>query len=268
MILFPTAKINIGLRVTAKRKDGFHNIESIFYPVPLKDVIEFRKASGFKFTTYGKSVPGKLSENLIQKSWHLLHQHFSIPPVEVNLLKNIPLGSGLGGGSADAAFFIKGLNDFFQLNLTEKKLMELAAQLGSDCPFFIRNKPAFVTGRGEAIRPCKLNLNGIFLILVIPELHFSTKKLFSKVIPKTREISLREFVRQPINQWQNLIVNDFEKQAFRDFPLLAEIKTTLLNKGALYASMTGTGSALYGLFNKKPETEKLEKQGTIYIYKL
>jgi 4-diphosphocytidyl-2-C-methyl-D-erythritol kinase len=268
MILFPSAKINIGLRVTAKRGDGFHNIESVFYPVPLKDVIEFREAAEFKLTIYGKPVPGKLSENLLQKSWQLLHQHFNLPPVEVVLLKNIPVGSGLGGGSADAVFFIRAINDFFRLNITDERLTYLAAQLGSDCPFFIRNKPAFVTGRGETIHSCQLDLGGIFIVLIVPRLHFPTEDFFLKVTPATRDVSLREIIRQPVKRWQNLITNDFEKIAFQEYPLLAEIKAALLKRGALYASMTGTGSALYGLFETEPETGVLEKYGEIYSYKL
>ena len=268
MILFPSAKINLGLRVTAKRTDGFHNIESIFYPVPLKDVIEFREASEFKLTLYGKPVPGNISENLLVKTWKLLSRYYRIPPVEISLLKNIPVGGGLGGGSADAAFFMKGLNDFFQLNITDNKLMAFAAQLSSDCPFFVLNTPAFVTGRGEIVHSCNLNLSTLFLVLIIPPLHLSTGSLFQRVVPKISEISVKDIVSLPVNQWQKLLGNDFEKVVFRYYPVLAKAKKELISRGALYASITGTGSALYGLFETDPEIEVLNKYGTIYKYKL
>lgn len=268
MILFPSAKINLGLRVTTRRDDGFHNIESVFYPVPLYDVIEFREASEFKLTTYGKPVPGMLSENLLTKTWELMRRHYNIPPVEVSLLKNIPTGSGLGGGSADASFFMKGLNDFFHLNITDERLLDFAAQLGSDCSFFVRNTPAFVTGRGEIIQACNLDLSGLFLILVIPRLHLTTKALFSKTVPKTPDIFTHEIVIQPVSQWQQLLSNDFEEIVFQDYPVLAKIKSQLINRNALYASMSGTGSALYGLFETRPETEALWEHGTVYEFKL
>ncbi len=268
MILFPSAKINLGLRVTAKRSDGFHNIESVFYPVPLYDVVEFREASEFKLGIFGKPVPGKVSENILGKTWKLLYRHFHIPPVEISLLKNIPAGSGLGGGSVDATFFMKGLNDFFQLNITEEKLMAFAMQLGSDCPFFVQNTPAFVTGRGEIVQPCNLNLSGLYLVLVIPQLHLSTDTLFQRVVPDISEISVREMVSQPIRKWQDLLTNDFEKIVFRDYPVLAKIKEELISRGALYASMTGTGSALYGLFGTNPEIKMMNKYGTVCKYKL
>ncbi len=268
MILFPSAKINLGLRVTAKRTDGFHNIESVFYPVPLYDVVEFGEALKFKLTLFGKPVPGKVSENILNKTWKLLHRHFHIPPVEICLLKNIPAGSGLGGGSADASFFMKGLNDFFQLKITDKKLMALATQLGSDCPFFIQNTPAFVTGTGEVVQPCNLNLSGLYLVLVIPRLHLSTDTLFQRVVPEVSEISVQEMVNQPVRKWQHLLTNDFEKIVFRDHPVLAKTKEELISQGALYASMTGTGSTLYGLFETNPETKILNKYGTICKYKL
>ncbi|VAW29119.1 4-diphosphocytidyl-2-C-methyl-D-erythritol kinase, partial [hydrothermal vent metagenome] len=219
MILFPSAKINLGLRVTAKRDDGFHNIESIFYPIPLKDVVEFREASEFKLTVYGKHIPGKLSENLLSKTWNLMHYTYRIPPVEVCLLKNIPAGSGLGGGSADASFFMKGLNDLFQLNITNEELMSLAVQLGSDCPFFVLSTPALVTGKGETIEACNLNLSGLFLILVIPRLRLSTGVLFSKAIPKIPDISVREVINQPVKRWKRLLANDFEEIVFQGHPV-------------------------------------------------
>ncbi len=268
MILFPSAKINLGLWVTAKRNDGFHNIESIFYPIPMHDAIEFRESSKFKLNIFGLSVPGKLSENLLVKAWELLHRHYQVPLLEINLLKAIPVGSGLGGGSADAAFFLKALNNFFQLNIKEDELLSHAAQIGSDCPFFIRNKPAFVTGRGDFIRPCRVNLKGFYLMLVVPHRPLSTATLFSKIKPVKRKNSLSEIIKLPVKQWQPFLTNDFEKIVFRENPVMAKTKNALLHQHALYASMTGTGSAVYGLFNTNPDTETLRKYGTIYKYRL
>lgn len=268
MILFPSAKINLGLRVTAKRNDGFHNIESFLYPIPLRDVFEFREAAVCQLKTYGKPIPGKLSENLLCKTWKLLKKHYDIPPLEVHLLKNIPAGSGLGGGSSDAAFFLKGLNDFFQLRITDKKLMDLAAQLGSDCPFFIHNTPALVSGKGEITETCRLDLSRLYLVLVVPGVHLSTGHLFSMIKPGIPDLSISEIIKLPITRWQNLLRNDFEKIVFIRYPVLAKIKQEFIKRGALYASMTGTGSALYGLFETKPEINILAKYGASYQYRL
>ena len=268
MILFPPAKINLGLQVTAKRNDGFHNIESFLYPIPLRDVLEFREATFCQLKTYGKPIPGKLSENLLCKTWGLLKKHYDIPPLEVHLLKSIPAGSGLGGGSSDAAFFLKGLNDFFQLRITDEKLMNLAAQLGSDCPFFIQNTPVFVSGKGEITEACRVDLSGLCLVLVVPGVHLSTGHVFSMIKPGIPDLPISEIIKLPIARWQNLLHNDFEKIVFIRYPVLAKLKQELISRGALYASMTGTGSALYGLFKTKPETNNLAKYGTTYQYRL
>ncbi len=268
MILFPSAKINLGLLVTVKRNDGFHNIESLLYPIPLEDVLEFREAAVCNLKIYRKPIPGKLSENLLCKTWRLLKKHYDIPPLEIHLLKNIPSGSGLGGGSSDAAFFLKGLNDFFQLKITDEKLMNLAAQLGSDCPFFIQNTPACVSGKGEITEACRLDLSGLCLVLIVPDLHLSTGHLFSMIKPGIPDLSISEIIKLPITRWQNLLCNDFEKIVFTSYPVLAKLKQELINRGALYASMTGTGSALYGLFETKPEINNLARYGTTHQYRL
>ena len=268
MVLFPTAKINLGLRVSGKRKDGFHNIESVFYPVPMSDVIEFYEAQEFKLEIFGKTVPGKLSENLLFTTWKLLHDCYNIPPLVVVLLKNIPAGSGLGGGSADAAFFLKGMNDFFGLMLTPEKLAEFALQLGSDCPFFLYNTPALVSGRGEVVQPVEPVLKGFWLVLVIPELHASTGEMFSRIRPEIIGTPLWEIIKLPVSSWRGLLSNDFEKVVFSVYPRLVKIKQALLDNGALYASLTGSGSALYGIFEEKPETAGLEKPGNVFSYQL
>lgn len=268
MILFPSAKINLGLRVTAKRNDGFHNIESFLYPILLQDVLEFREATVCRLKLYGKPIPGKLSENLLCKTWRLLKKHYDIPPLEVHLLKSIPAGSGLGGGSSDAAFFLKGLNDFFQLRIADEKLMVLAAKLGSDCPFFIQNMPALVSGKGEITETFRLDLSGLCLVLVVPDVHLATGHIFSMIKPGIPDLSISEIVKLPVTRWQSLLRNDFEKIVFIRYPVLAKLKQELINRGALYASMTGTGSALYGLFETEPEINNLAKFGTTYQYRL
>ncbi len=268
MILFPPAKINLGLRVTGKRGDGYHNIESVFYPVPMYDVLEFNTAPRFLLTLAGRKIPGKAEQNILTRTWQFMHQCYSVPPVEVVLLKNIPLGSGLGGGSADAAFFLKGLNTFFQLQLPESTLLEMALQLGSDVPFFIHNRPALVRGRGEKILPLTFRLHGFWLVIVYPGFSFSTEKMFSELVPQKTETRLGEIVNLPVGQWSSVLQNDFEKVAFRGKPLLKQIKAGLLASGALFASLTGSGSALFGVYDKKPDTTSLYRWGEVFSYKM
>jgi 4-diphosphocytidyl-2-C-methyl-D-erythritol kinase len=256
MILFPNAKINLGLNITEKRTDGFHNIRSVFYPVPFYDVLEFRESAGFSLKILGKDVPGSEQENLVFKAWALMHEKYDIPPVEVYLLKNIPLGSGLGGGSADAAFMLKGLNDLFDLGCPVTELKGLALELGSDCPFFIENRPAFVSGRGEKVEVTALSLKGYFLVLVFPGSAVSTRNAYDRIIPKHVEISLNDLVAgKNFELWRKELVNDFEVLMPAE---LLMIKEKLYGAGALYASMTGSGSAFYGIFKEKPDNLKLD----------
>lgn len=269
MILFPPAKINLGLRVTGKRQDGFHNIESIFYPVPMCDVLEFTASDRFRLTVEGRKVPGNIDENILTRTWQLMRRYYQVGPVEAVLLKNIPVGSGLGGGSSDAAFFLKGLGKFFNLHLSENEYRKLALQLGSDVPFFLSATPALVRGRGEVVSPVTLGLRGFWVVIVFPETSFSTAGMFSQVRAEKAGISLKEIVQLPINQWQELLKNDFEKVAFEREPALAGIKSRLLASGALYASLTGTGSALYGLYDKEPKTEAVAAPGCeIFKYRM
>ena len=268
MILFPPAKINLGLRVTGKRGDGYHNIESIFYPVPLCDVMEFAPASRFQLTVEGRKVTGSTGQNILTRTWELLHRRFSIPPVEVILLKNIPAGSGLGGGSADAAFFLKGLNDYFHTGLSAQKLSELSLQLGSDVPFFLHNTPALVTGRGEKVQPVSLVLSGLWLVIVFPRISFSSAGMFSLVKPEKPDRSPLEITRLPVKRWPEVLKNDFEEVAFGREPALAEIKSRLVAAGALVASLTGSGSALFALYEEEPDTRALSPWGEIFKYKM
>jgi len=256
MINFPNAKINIGLNVLEKRADGYHTIESIFYPINYCDALEATIIEGsgeFKLTIHGTPVPGSIETNLCVNAYNLLNAKYTLPSLNAGLLKCIPMGAGLGGGSADAAFFIKLINDLCKLNLSTEELKLYASQIGSDCTFFIENKPALVTGIGDVITPIPLDLSKYYISIVYPEIHVDTKNAYSLITPGKKLHSLQEtMLKAPINEWRKLIVNDFEEPIFKTHPQLAEIKKTLYTEGAIYASMTGSGSALYAIFEKKP----------------
>lgn len=255
MVVFPNAKINIGLNIVGKREDGFHNIESIFVPVNLYDVLEFVESDDNKtsFQTSGIKIPGKPEENLCIRAWEILHSTYKIPKVQIHLHKNIPIGAGLGGGSADAAFMLTALNTYFNLNLSSLELKHYSAELGSDCPFFIDNKPCYVTGRGEVLDPIEFNLKGLKILLVFPDIHISTKEAYSGITIRKSTAKLTESIIQPLEIWKTVIKNDFEESVFPKYKLLAEIKNEITSMGALYSSMTGSGSCIYGLFNEDSE---------------
>ena len=251
MILFPNCKINIGLNIIRKRPDGYHDLESIFYPLALKDVIEIIPSQDFQFHNSGLPIPGTNKENLSARAYNLLKKDFpGMPPVNMYLHKNIPIGSGLGGGSADGAYMLRLLNDAFQLNLSTDQLVQYALQLGSDCPFFIINKPCFVSGRGELIENFPMDLSAYSFVLVHPGIHIDTALAFSKIIPALPLSRIREIVQRPVSDWKSSLSNDFEDAAFIEYPFLADIKKNLYQSGALYASMTGSGSSFYGIFKK------------------
>ncbi len=248
MIGFPNAKINIGLNVVEKRSDGFHNLETIFYPVNIFDSIEILDSPELQFQSYHLNIPGESLNNLCVRAYQLLASEFAIPPVQIHLLKNIPFGAGLGGGSADAAWVLKMLNEKFELNISLKKLEELAAELGSDCAFFIRNSAQFASGRGEILEPIDLDLQKYTFALIKPNFGISTKEAFSGLQPKPSQQNLKELVKLPIEDWRGVLKNDFEDCLFPKFPVLEKIKRELYDRGALYASMSGSGSTLYGIF--------------------
>ena len=250
MIVFPNAKINLGLSVLSKRADGFHEVETVMYPVPLHDVLEFLPSKKFTFSVYGMSIPGKAGDNLLIKALNLLRQHHQIPPVDIKLLKTIPPGSGLGGGSSDAVFFLKALNEYFRLSLNTAGLQKYAGLLGSDCSFFLHDTPVVATGRGEKLQQISLSLKGKFFVVVYPGIHINTEEAYSYILPRKPEITPGEIVRQPLELWKNTLQNDFELFAFKKYPLLQKIKTAFYNEGALYASMTGSGSAIYAIFDR------------------
>ena len=253
MITFPNAKINIGLNIINKRADGFHNIESVFYPIGLSDILEVNiSKEKIKFENTGLIVENKRFEsNLCYKIYKLLSNDFSIEHVNIHLHKIIPFGAGLGGGSSDASFTLKVLNSLMQLNLSEKALMEYAEKIGSDCPFFIINKPIFATKKGNNLNPIKLSLKGYFLVLIHPGIHINTARAYSRVIPVKPEQSLSELINRPIEEWKESIKNDFEDSVFKDHPEISDIKDKLYDLGAIYASMSGSGSAVYGIFRNK-----------------
>lgn len=250
MITFPNAKINLGLHILTKRDDGFHEIETIMWPLKLTDALEIIPASDgvFRFTRSGISLPCDGKPNLCQRAWHLMQQHAGISPVHMYLHKAIPAGSGLGGGSADAAFTLKMLNSLFQCNLSVLELKTLAAAIGSDCSFFIENTPSIAKGRGEVLEPIRLQLPGMYLLLVVPKVLVNTAQAYSKVSPEIPLESLSSAVQHPVEKWKNRVFNKFEESVFVQHPLLLEIKHNLYAQGAVYASMSGSGSSIFGLF--------------------
>lgn len=257
MICFPNAKINLGLNVVSKRPDGYHNIETIFYPIPVKDALEIVGAGRFSFTQTGIPVDAPAEKNLVVKALNLLKSRHEIPELEVHLLKAIPFGAGLGGGSADAAFMLKLVNDYCGLHIPQDDLEGLASSIGADCPFFIRNRPVFASGTGNIFEPVELSLAGYHLCLVKPDVAVSTPEAYSMVTPEVPETSLKEIIGKPVEEWRELMVNDFEKSVFPKHPVIAGIKDTLYEKGAVYASMSGSGSSVFGLFREATDLKAL-----------
>ncbi|QNF33441.1 4-(cytidine 5'-diphospho)-2-C-methyl-D-erythritol kinase [Adhaeribacter swui] len=249
MIAFPNAKINIGLRVTGLRPDGFRNLESCFYPVNWCDALEIIPATNLAFTSSGLTIPGKASTNLCLKAYHLLQQDFNLKPVRIHLHKNIPIGAGMGGGSSDAAFTLKLLNNLFNLEISVPDLENYARQLGSDCAFFIQNKPVFAIEKGDVFEPLKLDLSNYKIVVIYPDLHITTAEAYREVVPQAPADNLRELLQQPLPTWKNRVDNDFEKALFLKYPVLPELKEYLYQSGAIYTSMTGSGSAVFGIFS-------------------
>lgn len=250
MILFPPCKINLGLHIVRRRDDGFHDIETIFYPVPFHDILEAVPADDgrFSFTSSGIPVPGEPGDNLCVRAWRLLHKERNAAPVRMHLHKVIPMGSGLGGGSSDAASALILLNRLQGMNLSVPELEQYAARLGSDCPFFIRSVPSLATGRGEKLEPMEVSLKGYCLALVVPPVHVSTTEAYRGVKPLVPAWSLKELPRTPIEKWPQLLMNGFEKTVFRDHPVIGTVHREMYRAGALYAAMSGSGSSVFGIF--------------------
>lgn len=261
MITFPNAKINLGLDIIEKRKDGYHNLNSCFYPVGLADVLEILENSKFRFEQTGIPVEGKPEENLVVRAYRLLSKDFDIPPVSIHLHKLIPTGAGLGGGSSDAAHALRLMNTLFELFLDESILADYALQLGSDCPFFIYNRPMFASGRGEILDDASPVLKGRYLYLVKPREAVSTREAYQGIIPFFPEIPIQEILQEPLTKWKTSLKNDFEAAVFRKLPVLEKIRDALYESGAVYAAMTGSGSALYGVFEEQPENIFTDREG-------
>ncbi len=254
MIVFPNCKINLGLYVKNKRADGFHNIETVFYPVSLSDVLEIIKAKKeTKIHIKGIKIPDSKNSNLCIKAYELIRKDHDIPPVDIYLYKKIPAGAGLGGGSSDGAFTIKLLNTMFSLNLSVKQMQDYAQKLGSDCAFFINNKPSFACEKGNKLEPAKPDIDNYYISLVKPDISINTKAAYSEIKPCDNRKSIKEIIRQPIDTWKKELSNDFEKIVFKKYPEIKSIKDRMYEAGAIYASMSGSGSAVYGIFDKKTD---------------
>ena len=252
MITFPNININLGLSITEKRPDGYHNLETVFYPVALEDALEIRTnpEAQQKFTLHqhGMEIAGNPENNLVVKAYLLLDKEFHLPPVEIHLYKHIPSGAGLGGGSSDAAFMLKLLNEHYNLQLSDKQLEDYAATLGADCAFFIKNTPTYAEGIGNIFSPIELSLKGYRIMIVKPDVFVSTREAFANIRPHRPEYPVREVIRRPVAEWKDTLINDFEASVFPQYPVIGEIKEELYHQGAIYASMSGSGSSVFGLF--------------------
>jgi len=262
MLTFPTAKLNLGLYVTERRPDGFHTLESVFLPLPWADVLEILPAPGGQatgITLTGRPIPGDPATNLCIRACELIQADFPhLPPVQIHLHKLVPIGAGLGGGSSDAAFALKATNDLFGLSLSVEALENYARRLGSDCAFFIRNKPVLAVERGDVFEEIDLNVAGTGCVVVYPNLHISTAEAYARIVPQQPAHALRQALAQPMESWRDTVRNDFETALTPAYPLLANIKQQLYAAGAAYASLSGSGSAVYGLWPAGAETPPLE----------
>lgn len=254
MVLFPNAKINIGLNILRKRGDGYHDIETLFYPIGLKDALEYveKGGSGVNFVGSGLNLDIDPEQNIVVKAYRLLQEECVLPGLDIHLHKVIPFGAGLGGGSSDAAFFLRSLNEHFELNIPVEKIKSLAGRLGADCVFFLENKVVYATGTGANLESLDFSLKGHYLVLVKPPFGVDTKTAYAGVVPSEFPFNFKEIIVEPISNWEGRIKNDFETTLFVKCPELAHLKSRLSDMGAVYASMSGSGSSVYGIFDQKP----------------
>lgn len=264
MLAFANAKINLGLFLTEKRTDGYHNLQTVFYPVKLYDVVELVDSSTTYCTIKGINIPGSIDDNICLKAFKTLQKDFNLPHQQIILLKNIPVGAGLGGGSADAAFLIKLVNEKFKLNLSVNKMRAYARGLGADCAFFIENKPTYAFAKGDEFEDLQIDLSEYFMVLVKPSIHVSTAEAYSKVKIKEPAISLKDLIHLPLTEWKTNILNDFEVSVFEKYPEIDEIKTKLYVAGATFALMSGSGSSVYAIFEKPIQLPELEKDNLVF----
>ncbi|RZL47836.1 MAG: 4-(cytidine 5'-diphospho)-2-C-methyl-D-erythritol kinase [Pedobacter sp.] len=264
MLAFANAKINLGLNLTEKRADGYHNLQSVFYPIKLHDVVEIIDANITSCIIKGIDIPGSADDNICLKAFKALQIDFDLPHQQIILLKYIPVGAGLGGGSADAAFLIKLVNDKFNLGLSIEKMQDYARVLGADCAFFIENKPAYAFAKGDEFEDLEIDLSNYFMVLVKPLIHVSTAEAYSKVKVKQPRMPLKELINLPLSEWKGNIVNDFEISVFEKYPEIDEIKTQLYAAGATFALMSGSGSSVFAIFNKPIKLPELEKDNLVF----
>lgn len=264
MILFPNAKINIGLNIVSRRPDGYHNLETVLYPLGIRDALELVDADQLKFTSSGLSIPGNPDDNLCLKAYHMLAEDFKIPPVHIHLHKHIPIGAGLGGGSADASFFIRLMNEKYSLGLDRLQMETYASRIGSDCAFFIQNKAAFAFEKGDKLKNIDLDLSKYHIILVMPAIRISTAEAYQGLKMDALSNSFPDLLKIPVEEWKLSVKNDFESFVFSRYPLIAEIKSALYHSGALFASMSGSGSSVYGIFKEALKLPFLEKDNQVF----
>ena len=252
MIIFPPAKVNLGLNVLFKREDGYHELETVMVKTPLTDILEIVPSDEFQFTQTGLAIPGNNLDNLCVKAFKLIQKEYNIPNVQIYLRKIIPMGAGLGGGSAYASYVLSGLNTLFNLNISNKKLEDFAAQLGSDCPFFINPIPQLAKGRGEIISPLEVNLKAYYIKLLNIWIHVGTKEAYAGIQFSDKKVNITDSINQPIENWKESLKNDFEATIFKLHPSLLEIKNNFYNEGAIYTAMSGSGSTIFGIYKEKP----------------
>jgi len=252
MLFFPNAKINLGLNILNKRPDGFHNIETIMIPVTIFDSLEFVKTSKYNITISGEKINVNKDNNICTKAFKLIKENYNIPNISIHLHKNIPSGAGLGGGSADASFLLKFLNDYFSLNISKKDLKNISLKLGSDCPFFIENTTCVATSKGEILKKIKIDLTNYTIIIVYPKININTAWAYNNFSKNSSQKKLSDLIyNTKIENWKHVIKNDFEPIIFKKYPEIEKIKLMLYSSGAIYASLSGSGSSVYGIFNKK-----------------
>jgi len=267
MIVFPNAKINLGLNVIKKRPDGFHNIETVFYPVELSDALDVVESKKFQFTITGINPGGSVENNLVVKAYRILENAFRLPSVHIHLHKAIPAGAGLGGGSSDAAQMLHLLNKLFSLNLGQADLEKYASLIGADCPFFIRNTPCFAAGTGNILSPATIDLSEYKIVIIKPPFQIDTSEAYRSIVPRMPESSLKEVIALPVGEWRGRLKNDFEQAIFKAQPEIEEIKESLYNSGAEYALMSGSGSAVFGLFRRLPANLESSFPEAYFIYR-
>ena len=252
MLYYSNAKINLGLNIIEKYSDGFHKLETVFYPINIQDALEFIPSKKTEMTSSGITIDCDADDNLIIKAFRLLQKDFDIPSLSFHIHKNIPFGAGLGGGSANAAYTLSEINKFYKLRLSESEILKYASRLGSDCSFFVKNKPLFASEKGASFTNIKLDLSAYYILLIHPGFGISTAEAFANIIPKKPNVSILNLIQEPIANWKNTLSNDFEDTIFPVYPVLKNIKKQLYSDGAIYASMSGSGSSIFGIFKEKP----------------